>query len=163
VQGKKFNARKETVEGEDYFGIRVRLLHLSSPLSIAPNSSCLAPPLLLLPFPYPSSLVHQQIFRFYIKCTLCSTEITFKTDPKNADYLAEHGASRNFESWRDDKAEQDAKAYMPNAGEDDEEDGEDGEGKKRREEAEDAMKALETSTENSKREMDILDALQDIR
>lgn len=23
-----------------------------------------------------------QIFRFYIKCTQCSAEITFKTDPK---------------------------------------------------------------------------------
>lgn len=25
-----------------------------------------------------------QIFRFYIKCTQCSSEITFKTDPKSA-------------------------------------------------------------------------------
>jgi Saf4/Yju2 protein len=32
--------------------------------------------------------------------TLCSAEITFKTDPKNTDYSAEHGASRNFERWR---------------------------------------------------------------
>jgi hypothetical protein len=36
--------------------------------------------------------------------TLCSAEITFKTDPKNTDYLAEHGASRNFEPWREEKA-----------------------------------------------------------
>ena len=35
--------------------------------------------------------------------TLCSAEITFKTDPKNTDYAAEHGASRNFEPWREEK------------------------------------------------------------
>ncbi|KAI0060876.1 DUF572-domain-containing protein [Artomyces pyxidatus] len=107
-KGKKFNARKETVEGEDYYGIK--------------------------------------IFRFYIKCTLCSAEITFKTDPKNTDYLAEHGASRNFEPWREEKAveEEDRLAKL---------------------EAEEnnPMKALENRTTDSKREMDILDALQDIR
>ena len=36
--------------------------------------------------------------------TLCSAEITFKTDPKNTDYAVEHGASRNFEPWREEKA-----------------------------------------------------------
>ncbi|THH11360.1 hypothetical protein EW145_g703 [Phellinidium pouzarii] len=107
-KGKKFNARKETVEGEDYYGIK--------------------------------------IFRFYIKCTLCSAEITFKTDPKNTDYLAEHGASRNFEPWREER-------------EADEED------KLARLEAEEnnPMQVLENRTLDSKREMDILDALQDIR
>ncbi|KAF7777438.1 hypothetical protein Agabi119p4_3510 [Agaricus bisporus var. burnettii] len=107
-KGKKFNARKETVEGEDYYGIK--------------------------------------IFRFYIKCTLCSAEITFKTDPKNTDYAAEHGASRNFEPWRDEKAveEEDRLAKLE-------------------EEENNPMKVLENRTVDSKREMDILDALQDIR
>lgn len=107
-KGKKFNARKETVEGEDYFGIK--------------------------------------IFRFYIKCTLCSAEITFKTDPKNTDYAAEHGASRNFEPWREEQAveEEDRLAKLE-------------------EEENNPMKALENRTVDSKREMDILDALQDIR
>ncbi|KAF9070314.1 CWC16 protein [Rhodocollybia butyracea] len=107
-KGKKFNARKETVDGEDYYGIK--------------------------------------IFRFYIKCTLCSAEITFKTDPKNTDYAAEHGASRNFEPWRDEEAgeEEDRLAKME-------------------EEENNPMKALENRTTDSKREMDILDALQDIR
>ncbi|CCM06093.1 uncharacterized protein FIBRA_08340 [Fibroporia radiculosa] len=107
-KGKKFNARKETVEGEDYYGIK--------------------------------------IFRFYIKCTLCSAEITFKTDPKNTDYSAEHGASRNFEPWREERAveEEDRLAKLE-------------------EEENNPMKALENRTVNSKREMDILDALQDIR
>ncbi|KAI9510372.1 DUF572-domain-containing protein [Russula earlei] len=107
-KGKKFNARKETVEGEDYYGIK--------------------------------------IFRFYIKCTLCSAEITFKTDPKNTDYSAEHGASRNFEPWREEKAveEEDRLAKLE-------------------EEENNPMKALENRTIDSKREMDILDALHDIR
>jgi len=107
-KGKKFNARKETVEGEDYYGIK--------------------------------------IFRFYIKCTLCSAEITFKTDPKNTDYLAEHGASRNFEPWREVTVveEEDRLAKLE-------------------EEENNPMKVLENRTTDSKREMDILDALQDIR
>ncbi|KAF8590023.1 DUF572-domain-containing protein, partial [Ramaria rubella] len=106
-KGKKFNARKETVDGEDYYGIK--------------------------------------IFRFYIKCTLCSSEITFKTDPKNTDYVAEHGAQRNFEPWRDEKAEEEDRLA------------------KLEEEENNPMKALENRTVDSKREMDILDALQDIR
>ncbi|TFK42846.1 hypothetical protein BDQ12DRAFT_624166 [Crucibulum laeve] len=107
-KGKKFNARKETVEGEDYYGIK--------------------------------------IFRFYIKCTLCSAEITFKTDPKNTDYIAEHGASRNFEPWREERAveEEDRLAKLE-------------------EEENNPMKALENRTTDSKREMEILDALQDLR
>lgn len=41
-----------------------------------------------------------QIFRFYFKCTKCSAEITYKTDPQNSDYVVESGATRNFEPWR---------------------------------------------------------------
>ncbi|TDL23612.1 DUF572-domain-containing protein [Rickenella mellea] len=107
-KGKKFNARKETVEGDDYYGIK--------------------------------------IFRFYIKCTLCSAEITFKTDPKNTDYQAEHGASRNFEPWRDEEVNQEEDRLA-----------------KLEEEENNPMKVLENRTTDSKREMDILDALQDIR
>ncbi len=46
-----------------------------------------------------------KIIRFYIKCSVCSAEITFKTDPKNSDYECESGASRNFELWRDNEAQ----------------------------------------------------------
>ncbi|KAI9340599.1 hypothetical protein BDR26DRAFT_972913 [Obelidium mucronatum] len=88
-KGKKFNARKEKVEGETYLGI--------------------------------------MIFRFYIRCPKCSAEITFKTDPKNTDYVCEHGAMRNFEPWREE------------------------------------TDALENRTVASKVEMDILDALDEIR
>lgn len=78
--------------------------------------------------------------------TLCSAEITFKTDPKNTDYTAEHGASRNFEPWREERAveEEDRLAKLE-------------------EEENNPMKVLENRTTDSKREMDILDALQDIR
>lgn len=78
--------------------------------------------------------------------TLCSAEITFKTDPKNTDYLAEHGASRNFEPWRE----------VPVVEEDEAEEA-------ALNEENDSMKILENRTQDSKREMAILDALQDIR
>ena len=87
-----------------------------------------------------------QIFRFYFKCTKCSAELTIKTDPQNSDYIVESGASRNYEPWR---AEDEAV---------DEE-------KKRRdaEEMGDAMKALENRALDSKREMDILAALDEMK
>lgn len=37
------------------------------------------------------------IYRFYFRCPQCSSEITFKTDPRNSDYLVEHGAHRTAE------------------------------------------------------------------
>lgn len=84
--------------------------------------------------------------RFYIKCSVCSAEIVFKTDPKNADYECESGASRNFEVWRDNTEAQEA-------------------ADKEREEEDDsdAMKALENRTIDSKHEMDLLDALDEMK
>ncbi|OLL22883.1 Pre-mRNA-splicing factor cwf16 [Neolecta irregularis DAH-3] len=86
------------------------------------------------------------IFRFYIRCTRCSAEITFKTDPKNADYTAERGASRNFEPWREQQKEEEEDKLARLA-----------------EEEENAMTKLENKTTNTKREMEIMDALDDIR
>lgn len=114
--GRKFNARKETAEGEEYLGVKV--------------------------------------FRFYIKCTLCSQEITFKTDPKNADFTPEHGATRTFDNWSEADPEGRAGA-LPTAAEDDEDDPE--------REACDAMAELERSQEASRREMEIMDELADLR
>ncbi|KAH6836396.1 coiled-coil protein [Perilla frutescens var. hirtella] len=87
-----------------------------------------------------------QIFRFYFKCTKCSAEITFKTDPQNSDYIVESGASRNFEPWRaEDEVLEDEKK------------------KRNAEEMGDAMKSLENRTLDSKREMDILAALDEMK
>lgn len=107
-KGKKFNARKETVRGEEYLGI--------------------------------------EIYRFYIRCPGCSAEISFKTDPKNADYVAELGCQRNFESWRSEKMANEETSY-----------------RKQLEEEMDPMKALENKTVDSKREVDILELLDEIR
>lgn len=90
------------------------------------------------------------IFRFYIRCTRCSGEITFKTDPKNMDYECERGAKRNFEPWREAKLNEETEEERLDRLE--------------REEAErDAMKELETKVLDAKTEMAIADALDEIR
>lgn len=87
-----------------------------------------------------------KIFRFYYRCTNCSAEFCMKTDPKTADYIVEGGASRNYEPWRDkEQSAADAVAQ------------------KEEEEKGNAMKALENRTLDSKREMDILTALDEMR
>ena len=100
-----------------------------------------------------------QIYRFYIRCTRCSGEITFKTDPKNMDYTCERGAKRNFEPWRD-------ASKMGEVNETDEERLD----RLEREEAEEeelkernAMEELEQKMMESKREIQIADALDEIR
>jgi hypothetical protein len=49
-----------------------------------------------------------QIFRFYMHCRKCSAEITYVTDPQNLDYKVEHGASRNFEVWKQEQSVEEA-------------------------------------------------------
>ncbi|CAN8006534.1 unnamed protein product [Ixodes hexagonus] len=107
-KGKKFNARKETVQNEDYLGIKV--------------------------------------FRFYIKCPRCLAEVTFKTDPQNSDYIVEHGATRNFQALKlaEEAAEREAR--------EEEED-----------EKNNPMKLLEKRTQASKQEMDLIEALEDLK
>ncbi|KAB2039439.1 hypothetical protein ES319_D02G009400v1 [Gossypium barbadense] len=87
-----------------------------------------------------------QIFRFYFKCTKCSAEMTIKTDPQNSDYVVESGATRNFEPWRAEDAEAEKERW-----------------KRESEEMGDAMKSLENRTLDSKREMDILAALDEMK
>ena len=79
-----------------------------------------------------------KIHRFYFKCSNCYSIITFKTDPKNNDYVAEWGASRNHEPWKDMILAEDEYKEL-----------------KKQEMKEDVMKSLEYRTYDSKREMDI--------
>jgi hypothetical protein len=55
-----------------------------------------------------------RIYRFYIKCTSCLSEISFRTDPANTDYVIEAGATRNFEALAKAEkiAEEEQKAYQ---------------------------------------------------
>ncbi|XP_073400632.1 splicing factor YJU2 isoform X1 [Dendrobates tinctorius] len=107
-KGKKFNARKETVQNEQYLGL--------------------------------------PIFRFYIKCTRCLAEITFKTDPENTDYAMEHGATRNFQAEK--LIEEEEKRFQK---------------EREDEELNNPMKVLENRTKDSKMEMDILENLQELK
>lgn len=107
-KGKKFNARKETVQNETYMGL--------------------------------------PIFRFYIKCTRCLAEITFKTDPENTDYAMEHGATRNFQA---EKLIEEEEKRIQQERED--------------EELNNPMKVLENRTKDSKLEMEVLENLQELK
>lgn len=143
-KGKKFNSRMEEVPEDKYLSIRV--------------------------------------WRFYYKCTNCSAECAFKTDPKNSDYIAEFGASRNNEPWRDNAAKEVCLRARPN------------EtavfalvppcvshpvtkpcfhsmfvsvqaefNRKKEEEERDVMRKLENRTADSKRELEIMDCIEEIR
>ncbi|NP_001087648.1 YJU2 splicing factor homolog L homeolog [Xenopus laevis] len=107
-KGKKFNARKETVQNELYLGL--------------------------------------PIFRFYIKCTRCLAEITFKTDPENTDYAMEHGATRNFQAEK--LIEEEEKRFQK---------------EREEEELNNPMKVLENRTKDSKMEMEVLENLQELK
>ncbi|KAM3870901.1 splicing factor YJU2 [Diretmus argenteus] len=107
-KGKKFNARKETVQNELYMGL--------------------------------------PIFRFYIKCTRCLAEITFKTDPENTDYAMEHGATRNFQAEK--LMEEEEKKIQR---------------EREEEELNNPMKVLENRTRDSKMEMEVLENLQELK
>ena len=135
-KGKKFNARKETAVGEEYYGIKVFRFYIVCPLFLCPSVS----------------LTEE-------KCPMCSAEITFKTDPKNADYICEHGATRNFENWSDatDKRLQ----ALPDAAADDEYDSDGNPVESKVEQ--DAMADLEKAQEASRREMEMMDELADLR
>uniref|UniRef100_G3P5R6 Splicing factor YJU2 n=1 Tax=Gasterosteus aculeatus TaxID=69293 RepID=G3P5R6_GASAC len=86
------------------------------------------------------------IFRFYIKCTRCLAEITFKTDPENTDYAMEHGATRNFQA---EKLVEEAEKRVQQEREE--------------EELNNPMKVLENRTKDSKMEMEVLENLQELK
>ncbi|KAL8184129.1 UNVERIFIED_CONTAM: hypothetical protein K2H54_007272 [Gekko kuhli] len=107
-RGKKFNARKETVQKESYLGL--------------------------------------PIFRFYIRCPRCLAEITFRTDPENAGYAVEHGATRNFQA---EKLREEEEKRWQKARED--------------EEFSNPMKVWENRTKDCKTEMEVLENLQELK
>merc|ERR1719323_1523152 len=86
-----------------------------------------------------------RIYRFYIKCTACLSEISFRTDPANTDYVLEAGATRNFEalSKAEKQAELEEKAYQEEL-------------------KTNPMKLLEERTEASKNEMERMEALEEL-
>lgn len=99
-----------------------------------------------------------QIYRFYIRCTRCSSEITFKTDPKNMDYTCERGAKRNFEVWRDPASKELQETDDQRLDRLEREEAEAAE-----EEERNAMEELEAKMEENKREVQVADALDEIR
>lgn len=97
-----------------------------------------------------------QIYRFYIRCTRCSAEIIFRSDPKNQDYAVVSGAKRNVEPWRQAVEETDEQRLDRLEAEEAEANGEAVSEQNR-------MEELEAKTLDSKREMDVADALDEIR
>ncbi|XP_034475753.1 splicing factor YJU2 [Drosophila innubila] len=87
-----------------------------------------------------------RIYRFYIKCTRCLQEISFKTDPQNTDYEIEAGATRNFMALK--LAEEQARREEQEA---------------REEEANNPMKLLENRTQQSRNEIEMLESLEELR
>lgn len=87
-----------------------------------------------------------RIYRFYIKCTRCLQEISFKTDPQNTDYEIEAGATRNFMALK--LAEEQARKE---------------EEELREEEASNPMKLLENRTQQSRNEIELLESLEELK
>lgn len=97
-----------------------------------------------------------QIFSFHIKCTRCSAEITFRTDPKSNDYAMVSGAVRNMEPWRDRGAEDESLEERLDRLEREE-------AEAAGEEDKNAMEELEAKNADARREMAAADALDEIR
>ncbi|CAK7207685.1 Pre-mRNA-splicing factor cwf16 [Sporothrix eucalyptigena] len=99
-----------------------------------------------------------QIYRFYIRCTRCSGEIIFRTDPKNQDYAMVSGAKRNVEPWRqpEEADETDEQRLDRLEAEEAAANGEAAAEQNR-------MEELEAKTLEAKREMEVADALDEIR
>ena len=87
-----------------------------------------------------------RIYRFYIKCTSCLSEICFRTDPANTDYVLEAGATRNFEALAkaEKQAEMEQKAYQEEL-------------------KNNPMKLLEERTQASKNEMELMESLEELQ
>ncbi|KAI2473811.1 DUF572-domain-containing protein [Annulohypoxylon bovei var. microspora] len=125
------------VKGPKTAGPKVQTVRLAAPLFNARKET-----------PLDEKYLGIQIFRFYIRCTRCSGQITFKTDPKNQDYACESGAKRSTEPWRVGRDETDEERL---------------DRLEKEEEERNAMVELEAKTVDAKREMAVADALDEIR
>lgn len=97
-----------------------------------------------------------QIYLFHIKCTRCSAEITFRTDLKNCDYDMVKGAVRTMEPWRNREAEEETTEQRLDRLEREE-------AEAAGEEERNAMVDLEAKNADTRREMAVADALDEIR
>ncbi|AEE77779.1 putative protein [Arabidopsis thaliana] len=79
-----------------------------------------------------------KIHRFYIKCTKCLAELTIKTDPKNHSYTVESGASCLYNGHEDIEEEKKKKH-------------------------ENALESLENRTVVSKREIEVMASLDELK
>ncbi|KAF6798092.1 mRNA splicing protein yju2 [Colletotrichum sojae] len=96
-----------------------------------------------------------QIFRFFIRCTRCSSEITFRTDPQTSDYVCEAGAKRNTELWWSGDAVTETLDERLDRLEREEQDHDSTE--------KDAMADLERETRSAEKRMAVADALDEVR
>lgn len=106
--------------------------------------------------PVDEKYLNIQIFRFHIKCTRCSGEITFRTDPKTSDYAMVRGAVRNMEPWRNRVTEDETDEQRLDRLEKEE-------AEAAGEEEKNAMADLEAKNLDARREMAAADALDEIR
>eukprot|EP00182_Erythrolobus_australicus_P004891 CAMPEP_0185841488 /NCGR_PEP_ID=MMETSP1353-20130828/17920_1 /TAXON_ID=1077150 /ORGANISM="Erythrolobus australicus, Strain CCMP3124" /LENGTH=306 /DNA_ID=CAMNT_0028540967 /DNA_START=21 /DNA_END=941 /DNA_ORIENTATION=+ len=99
-----------------------------------------------------------RIFRFFLKCIACAAHFAIRTDPKNADYQCESGATRNFERWKAplDGADADAAGNQ-------EESAVGADGRTGVAAEEDAVTALESKAARAKRQMEQLNELEALR
>ncbi|KAM7318646.1 hypothetical protein ACRRTK_021758 [Alexandromys fortis] len=88
----------------------------------------------------------QALSRFYIKCMCCLAEITFKTDPENADYTVKHGPTHSF---LDEKLLEEEEKRVQKELDD--------------EELNNPINVLENRTKDSKLEMEVLENLQELK
>lgn len=106
--------------------------------------------------PLDEKYLNIQIFYFSIKCTRCSAEIIFRTDPQNSDYAMVKGAVRNMEPWRNRAAEEESLEQRLDRLEKEE-------AEAAGEEEKNAMADLEAKNVDARREMAAADALDEIR
>lgn len=106
--------------------------------------------------PLDQKYLNIQIYFFSIKCTRCSAEIIFRTDPKNNDYAMVKGAVRNMEPWRNREAEDETVEQRLDRLEREE-------AEAAGEEEKNAMADLEEKNMDARREMAAADALDEIR